>query len=229
MAHWGQITFIDSVTPIITQLIAFHDHALLILTLVTTVVGFALYTILKNKFVCRSFTEAQSIELLWTILPCFLLLILAIPSIRLLYLIDEVRRPRITIKAIGHQWYWTYEYSDIFNLEFDSYIIPTEDLKPGQYRLLEVDNRLVVPTNVEVRLLTTSSDVIHAWAIPALGVKSDAVPGRLNQLSFFINRPGLYFGQCSEICGANHTFIPIALEAVSYSSFVNWATANSTQ
>jgi cytochrome c oxidase subunit 2 len=228
MAHWGQITFIDSVTPIITQLIAFHDHALLILTLVTTVVGFALYIVLKNKFICRSFTEAQSIELLWTILPCFLLLALAIPSIRLLYLIDEVRNPRITIKAIGHQWYWSYEYSDIFNLEFDSYIIPTEDLKPGQYRLLEVDNRLVVPTNVEVRLLTTSSDVIHAWAVPALGVKCDAVPGRLNQLRFFINRPGLYFGQCSEICGANHTFIPIALEAVSYNSFIDWASANSS-
>nr|YP_010586935.1 cytochrome c oxidase subunit II [Asychis amphiglyptus]UZZ45803.1 cytochrome c oxidase subunit 2 [Asychis amphiglyptus] len=228
MAHWGQMTFMDSVTPVMTQLIAFHDHVLLILTLVTTVVGYAMYSILKTKFICRSFTEAQSIELLWTILPCFLLLILAIPSIRLLYLMDEISNPSITIKAIGHQWYWTYEYSDMFNLEFDSYMIPTEDLKPGQFRLLEVDNRMVVPTNVEIRLLTTSSDVIHAWAIPALGVKSDAIPGRLNQLGFFINRPGVYFGQCSEICGANHTFMPIALEAVSYNSFVSWASSNSS-
>ena len=149
------------------------------------------------------------------------MLFLAFPSLRLLYLIDEVRQPAVTVKTIGHQWYWRYEYTDFLRLEFDSYIIPTEDLEDGQFRLLEVDHRVVLPIGVEIRFLVTSADVIHAWTIPALGVKVDAVPGRLNQLGFTVNRPGVFYGQCSEICGSNHSFIPISIEVVDRSAFIN--------
>ena len=227
MAKWSQLSFQDAASPIIAQLISFHDHAILVLTLVTCTVGQALISLTINKLSCRTVLEAQQIETIWTILPALVLQFLALPSLRLLYLIDEVRNPSLTVKAIGHQWYWSYQYSDFNQLIFDSYIVPTEDLNVGEFRLLEVDHRIVVPINVEVRVLTTSSDVIHSWAIPALGVKSDAIPGRLNQIGFLINRPGIFYGQCSEICGANHSFIPIALESVNYKSFLNWASANS--
>jgi len=158
----------------------------------------------------------------WTILPAIILLFLALPSLRLLYLTDEIRNPSITLKAIGHQWYWRYEYTDFANIDIDSYIIPTTDLNIGDYRLLEVDNRVVLPIQIEIRVLVTAADVIHAWTVPALGVKVDAVPGRLNQLGFTINQPGVFYGQCSEICGANHSFIPICIEAVNTKSFTNW-------
>jgi len=212
----------SAASPIILQLISFHDHTLIILTLVLTVVTYAIYTLIINKYYNRYLIEAQQIETIWTILPAIILLFLALPSLRLLYLTDEVRQPRITLKAIGHQWYWRYEYSDFSDIEFDSYIIPQSDLRLGDYRLLEVDNRIVLPIILEIRILVTAADVIHAWTIPALGVKVDAVPGRLNQLGFTINQPGVFYGQCSEICGANHSFIPISLEAVNLKSFTNW-------
>jgi cytochrome c oxidase subunit 2 len=137
---------------------------------------------------------------------------------------DEVMDPALTIKAIGHQWFWSYEYSDYQaeTLEFDSYMIPTSDLNKGDFRLLEVDNRLVVPINTHVRVLVTGADVLHSFAVPALAVKMDAVPGRLNQTGFFIKRPGIFYGQCSEICGANHSFMPIVIEAVSLEKYINW-------
>lgn len=140
---------------------------------------------------------------------------------------DEIINPAMTIKAIGHQWYWSYEYSDyqtkgIDTISFDSYMIPEEDLEIGQLRLLEVDNRVVVPTHTHVRVLVTSTDVLHSWAVPSLGVKVDAVPGRLNQLSFFVQREGLYYGQCSELCGVNHGFMPIVVEAVSLNDYIDW-------
>lgn len=224
MANWGQLSFQDAASPVITQLIGFHDHAILILTLVTSIVGYALARLLINKLSCRTILEAQQIETIWTILPAVTLLFLALPSLRLLYLIDEIRQPSLTIKAIGHQWYWRYEYSDFWKLEFDSYILPTEDLKSGEFRLLEVDHRAVVPIGVETRVLVRSADVIHSWTVPTLGVKADAIPGRLNQVGFTINRPGVFYGQCSEICGANHSFIPIALESVNHEAFTNWIT-----
>nr|BDI12956.1 cytochrome c oxidase subunit II [Abarenicola claparedi oceanica] len=227
MANWGQLMFQDAASPVMTQLIAFHDHAMLVLTLVTSIVGYALTTLLFNKLSCRTILEAQQIETIWTILPAVTLLFLALPSLRLLYLMDEVSHPSLTIKAIGHQWYWSYEYSDFWKLEFDSYMLPTEDLKDGEFRLLEVDHRAVVPMGVETRILVTSSDVIHSWTIPALGVKADAIPGRLNQIGFTINRPGVYYGQCSEICGANHSFMPIALEAINHEAFTKWVTNSS--
>jgi len=221
---WGQLLFQDAASPIILQLISFHDHTLIVLTLVISVVSYALFIIITNKLTNRFLIEAQEIETIWTILPAIILLFLALPSLRLLYLTDETRQPRITLKAIGHQWYWRYEFSDFANIEIDSYILPQADLQPGEYRLLEVDNRVTLPIALEIRVLVTAADVIHAWTVPALGVKVDAVPGRLNQLRFTINQPGVFYGQCSEICGANHSFIPIAIESVNLKSFISWIT-----
>lgn len=223
---WGQLLLQDAASPIILQLISFHDHTLIILTLVMTIVSYAIITLIINKYSHRYLIEAQQIETIWTIIPAFILLFLALPSLRLLYLTDEVRNPAITIKAIGHQWYWRYEYTDFSNIEFDSYITQTSDLITGEYRLLEVDNRVPLPINIEIRVLVTAADVIHAWTVPSLGVKVDAVPGRLNQLGFTITIPGIYYGQCSEICGANHSFIPICIEAINLKSFIQWIKSN---
>jgi cytochrome c oxidase subunit 2 len=221
---WGQLIFQDAASPTMLQLISFHDHTLIILTLVISIVSYALIVIIQNKLTNRFLIDAHVIELVWTVLPTIILLFLALPSLRLLYLTDEARHPRVTLKAIGHQWYWRYEYSDFTNIEIDSYITPQTDLTPGEYRLLEVDNRVTLPISLQIRVLVTAADVIHAWTVPALGVKVDAVPGRLNQLRFTITRPGIFYGQCSEICGANHSFIPISIEAVNLKSFITWIT-----
>ena len=224
MATWGQLLFQDAASPIIKQLILFHDHAIIILTLITSIVAYAIISLTTRKFRSRTTLEAQQIEAIWTGLPSIILIFLALPSLRLLYLIDELRQPSITIKAIGHQWYWSYEYSDFrWPIQFDSYIIRTDQLNPGDYRLLEVDNRAVFPINTEIRVLVTAADVIHAWTVPALGIKVDAIPGRLNQLGFISSRPGVFYGQCSEICGANHSFIPIAIEIIKPQTFIKWA------
>jgi len=166
--------------------------------------------------------DSQGLELFWTIVPSFILIFIGLPSIRILYLLDEVFKPSITIKTIGHQWYWSYEYSDFCNIEFDAYIIPSTELTPESFRLLDVDNRTVTPLLSQIRMLITAADVLHSWAVPSLGVKADAVPGRLNQVNFFLSRPGIYYGQCSEICGANHRFIPIVIERVLPKIFLNW-------
>jgi len=151
------------------------------------------------------------------------LVFIAIPSLRLLCLIDEIHNPVVTLKTVGHQWYWSYEYSDFIKLEFDSYIVQQEDQQINTFRLLDTDNRLVLPINSPVRIIVTAADVLHSWAVlPRIGVKADATPGRLNQTSFSINRPGLLYGQCSEICEANHRFIPIVIERVSTNQFINW-------
>lgn len=164
--------------------------------------------------------EGQTIELIWTILPAIILIFIALPSLQILYLLDETIFPSLTIKSVGHQWYWSYEYSDFKNIEFDSYIeLPNNKFS---FRLLDVDNRIIIPFKTKTRILVTSTDVIHSWTIPSLGVKIDATPGRLNQTRFSINTPGLIFGQCSEICGANHSFMPIVIERISPSSFIKW-------
>nr|ALQ78829.1 cytochrome c oxidase subunit 2 [Glycera tesselata] len=222
MSTWGQLGLQDAASPIMYMLIGFHDHAMMILTLVTSIVAYAMLSLMTNSMTCRNITEAQEVETIWTILPAIILLFLAFPSLRILYLMDEISQPSITLKAIGHQWYWSYEYSDFMNLQFDSYMIPTEDLKEGNYRLLEVDNRIILPMSQEIRVLVTAADVLHAWTIPSLGVKVDAVPGRLNQLGFILSRPGVFYGQCSEICGSNHSFMPIAVESVDFKTFINW-------
>lgn len=223
MATWAQLGFQSRASPLIEQLIFFHDHALLILILITTIVGYFMISLTSNTLVNRYLLDGQAIEVIWTILPALILIILALPSLRLLYLIDEVRDPRLTVKALGHQWYWSYEYSDFNDLSFDSYITSTSTLELNEFRLLEVDNRVILPYLTEVRFLISAADVLHSWTIPALGIKADAIPGRLNQLNILINRPGVFYGQCSEICGANHSFIPITLEAVKPSDFLQWA------
>jgi len=169
-----------------------------------------------EKFVSRFINDNQVLESIWTIIPLIILFFLAFPSIRILYLMDEINHPLITCKVLGHQWYWTYEYSDFKSLEYDSYIIL------NFMRLLEVDNSLVLPVSIKIRLLVRSADVLHSWTVPSLGVKVDAVPGRLNQLNFTVNRLGLFFGQCSEICGINHRFIPIVVESISINIFEYW-------
>ncbi len=222
MITWRQLGLQDATSPIISQITRFHDHAILILTLVITFVTYASITLITNAYKCRNVYEAQEIETVWTVLPALFLLLLALPRLRLLYLIDEITAPAITLKTIGHQWYWRYEYSDFLNLEFDSYITPENELLPGQHRLLEVDNRVILPIQTQIRIIVTAADVIHSWAIPRIGIKIDAIPGRLNQIGFSTPIPGILYGQCSEICGANHTFIPIALEIVNLKSFNNW-------
>lgn len=226
MANWAQLSFQDAASPVITQLIAFHDHTILILILVTSIVTYAFSSLIFNSYSSRYILEAQQIETIWTLLPAITLLFLAFPSLHILYLMDEISQPALTIKTIGHQWYWRYEYTDFNKLEFDSYILPERELSPGQFRLLEVDHRAVAPVSTEIRLLVTGADVIHSWTLPSIGLKVDAIPGRLNQLGFTPNRPGIFYGQCSEICGANHSFIPIALEIVNLNTFINWILKN---
>nr|QNT26949.1 cytochrome c oxidase subunit 2 [Trigonopterus daun] len=222
MATWKTLLLQDSASPIMEQLMYFHDHTLLILITITIMVGQMMMSMLFNKFSYRFLLEGQLIEMIWTILPAIILILIALPSLRLLYIMDEVLNPITTIKIIGHQWYWTYEYTDYKNLEFDSYMIPTNELKAFNFRLLDVDNRMIVPFNSQIRIIVTSLDVIHSWTIPSLGIKIDGTPGRLNQSSFNVNRTGLFFGQCSEICGANHSFMPIVMESISPEFFIKW-------
>lgn len=228
MSTWGQLGFQDAASPIIEQIIFFHDHAIIILTLIlTTVTTFALCSLFRTS-TNRFLLEGQKVETIWTIIPALLLLTLAIPSLRLLYLLEETHDSSpYRIKVIGHQWYWSYEYEIPNGIIFDSYIIPTSDLTPGEFRLLEVDNRLIIPMKIEIRILISSIDVIHSWTVPALGIKADAIPGRVNQLHFIANKPGVFYGQCSEICGANHRFIPIAIEVLPTNKFMEWANINS--
>nr|QCF45681.1 cytochrome c oxidase subunit II [Pomacea maculata] len=222
MSLWGQLGFQDAASPLMEELIFFHDHAMTILTLIISLVGYAALSLMMNSYTCRSLVEGQEIETIWTIIPAIILIFLALPSLRLLYLLDEIGDCSLTIKTIGHQWYWSYEYSDFLDIEFDAYMLPTDELNIGDFRLLEVDHRVVLPIDTDIRTLITSADVIHSWAVPSLGIKADAIPGRLNQVGFFIKYPGIFFGQCSEICGANHSFMPIVVEAVPLNVFMDW-------
>nr|YP_010563154.1 cytochrome c oxidase subunit II [Demonax pseudonotabilis]UYX61160.1 cytochrome c oxidase subunit II [Demonax pseudonotabilis] len=222
MATWKTLLLQDSASPLMEQLSFFHDHTLMILVIITVLVGQLMITMFFNKFSNRYLLEGQTIEVIWTVLPAVTLIFIALPSLRLIYILDEVSNPFLTIKIIGHQWYWSYEYSDFKNIEFDSYMIPMNDLKSFSFRLLDVDNRMTIPYEIPIRVIITSSDVIHSWTIPSLGVKIDATPGRLNQAMIMTNRPGLFFGQCSEICGANHSFMPIVVESISTKYFINW-------
>lgn len=218
-----QLGFQDPASLVMTQFHWFHDYAMCFIIFVTVLVMYALALLAQSLPSFWKLIEKQQVELWWTISPSFILIALAVPSIKLLYWIDEGVRPEVTIKTVGHQWYWTYEFWDHNRIELDSYMINTEDLTTsGLPRLLEVDNRLILPTKTKIRVVTHSTDVIHAWCVPALGVKMDAVPGRLNQLFVNISRPGVYYGQCREICGANHRFMPIVVEAVPRPNFYTW-------
>lgn len=227
-----QLYFQDSATPFMEGLINFHNDLMFFLIIIIIFVSWVLGRCIfffKDKKISENFVHGTTIEIIWTIIPALILIIIAIPSFALLYSMDEIIDPIITLKIIGHQWYWSYEYansSELNSLNFDSYMIPTSDLELGQLRLLEVDNRVVLPINTHIRLIITSSDVLHCWAIPSLGVKLDACPGRLNQLNLFIKREGVFYGQCSEICGINHGFMPIVVEATSMINYINWLENN---
>nr|AML26427.1 cytochrome c oxidase subunit II [Staphylinidae sp. BMNH 1274642] len=222
MATWKTLTTQDSATPLMEQLLFFHDHALMILLMITVLVGYIMSSLFFNKLSYRFLLEGQTIEMIWTILPAITLIFIALPSLRLLYLLDEINNPVVTVKSIGHQWYWSYEYNDFKSIEFDSYMVPVNENKLSDFRLLEVDNRMVVPFDSQIRMIITAADVLHSWTIPSISVKIDATPGRLNQVGFMLNRTGIFYGQCSEICGANHSFMPIVMESISMDHFMNW-------
>nr|ANH55774.1 cytochrome c oxidase subunit II [Grandisonia alternans] len=224
MAHPSQLGFQDAASPIMEELLHFHDHTLMVVFLISTLVLYTITIMMSTKLTNTNSMDAQEVEMIWTILPAIIMIVIALPSLRILYLMDEISDPHLTIKSIGHQWYWSYEFTDYDALSFDSYMTPTKDLQPGQFRLLEVDNRMVVPTESPIRMLITAEDVLHSWTVPSLGVKTDAIPGRLNQTTFITTRPGVYYGQCSEICGANHSFMPIVIEATPLTNFENWST-----
>nr|QTV20864.1 cytochrome c oxidase subunit II [Elaphodus cephalophus] len=223
MAYPMQLGFQDATLPIMEELLHFHDHTLLIVFLISSLVLYIISLMLTTKLTHTSMMDAQEVETVWTILPAIILILIALPSLRILYMMDEINNPSLTVKTMGHQWYWSYEYTDYEDLSFDSYTIPTSELKPGELRLLEVDNRVVLPMEMTIRMLVSSEDVLHSSPVPSLGLKTDAIPGRLNQTTLMSTRPGLYYGQCSEICGSNHSFMPIVLELVPLKYFEKWS------
>nr|UZZ43664.1 cytochrome c oxidase subunit II [Micrasema sp. XG-2021] len=222
MSTWSQLNFQNSSSPLMEQMIFFHDFIMIILILIIMMISYFMINLFSNKLTNRFLMEEQSIELIWTLLPSIILIFIALPSLKLLYLLDENNKPTLTIKTMGHQWYWSYEYSDFKKISFDSFMLPKNSNQLNLFRLLEVDNQMVIPMKTQIRMLITATDVIHSWTIPSLSVKADATPGRLNQINFFINRPGTFFGQCSEICGTNHSFMPIMIESISPKLFINW-------
>jgi cytochrome c oxidase subunit 2 len=232
-----QIGFQDPATPIIIGIIHFHNHLIFFLVVIGTFVFWLLYKALvlfkedQNREASK-FSHSTPLEVVWTITPALLLLLIAGPSFALLYSIDEVIAPHMSLKVIGHQWYWSYEYSDYVestsgeSIKFDSYIVSEDDLSLGGLRLLEVDHRVKLPVNVHIRVLVSAADVLHSWAVPSLGIKIDACPGRLNQVSLFLIRKGVFYGQCSEICGVNHAFMPIVVESLSEAQYLDWVNSN---
>jgi len=244
---YGQIGFQDPATPIMEGIIDLHHNIFFYLIVITALVLWMMRRILvsynlywdfpttashivdrKNYLLLNNIVHGTWLEIVWTLTPSIILMLIAIPSFALLYSIDELIDPAVTLKVVGHQWYWSYEYSDyneVLNensINFDSYMVSTDDLNVGDLRLLEVDNTVVLPINTHVRVIVTATDVLHSWAIPSLGVKVDAVPGRLNQVSIFLKREGTFYGQCSEICGVNHAFMPIVIKGVKLEDYIDW-------
>ena len=214
-------------TPVKDRLSAFHDELLIIIFLITLfVLGLLLYVIVRFHHERHPVPTRTShntvIEMLWTVVPVLILVIIAIPSFKLMYYMDRVPNPDMTIKVTGHQWYWSYEYPDQSGLAFDSNLIPEADLKPGQKRLLDVDNPLVVPVDTTIRVQVTGTDVIHSWFVPSFGVQEYAIVGRLNESWMRVEHPGVYYGECNQICGVNHAFMPIKVVAVSKDEFQHW-------
>lgn len=230
-----QLGLQDPATPVMRGVIHFHHDLMVIFVFVCVFVTFILIRAVQNFHASKSpvsdgVVHGTLIEIIWTMVPAVLLMAIALPSFALLYAVDEVVDPALTLKVVGHQWYWSYEYSDYLSegdeeagsIAFDSYMVPEEELSKGDLRLLEVDNRLVLPVDTHIRVVVTSADVLHSWAIPSFAIKMDACPGRLNQVSLFVEREGTYYGQCSEICGVNHGFMPIAVDVVSLEDYLTW-------
>ncbi len=222
-----QMGFQDSASPIMTQINDFHNVMLVIIAFIVLFVLALMFYVMVRFRAGRNPTPSKVthntvIEVLWTAVPVIVLVIIAIPSFKLLYAQKVIPEAEMTIKAIGQQWYWTYEYPDHGDVTFDALMIADEDLEDGQLRLLETDSRVVLPVATNIRILVTAGDVLHAWAVPAFGVKIDAVPGRINETWVHIEREGVYYGQCSELCGIRHGFMPITVEAVSKEAFAEW-------
>ena len=222
-----QMTFQEAASPVMEQIDSFHDLLFWIITIITLFVLFLLIYVIvkfneKANPVPSKTTHNTFIEVVWTVVPILILIVIAVPSFKLLFFQDRHENPDMTLKVVGHQWYWSYKYTDHGDLGFDSQMIQTEDLKPGQPRLLSVDNFVVLPVDTNIRVLQTADDVIHNWAMPAFGLKLDAVPGRINENWVRITKPGDYYGQCSELCGIGHAFMPIHVKAVSKEEFAVW-------
>ena len=254
------VAFQDPATPIMEGISDLHNHIffylVFILIAVSWVFLFILRTFYGRLFIpltiedlefrkvitnANNITHGKILEIVWTLLPSLVLILIVVPSFALLYSMDEVIDPAITLKVIGHQWYWSYEYSDPlleyrdlannnntneFTRSFDSYMVDTAELELGDHRLLEVDNQVILPIETHIRVIVTADDVLHSWAIPSLGIKIDAVPGRLSQVFIFLTREGTFYGQCSELCGVNHGFMPIVIKATTLATYLDWFNIN---
>ena len=227
---WG-VFFQDNATPQMEGLEELHNNIMYYLAIILFAVTWILISIIlnytKSKISNKYINHGTLVELIWTVTPALILILIAFPSFKLLYLMDEVIDPSLVIYGEGHQWYWSYQYPDFTNndeefVEYDSYIIPESDLEKGKLRMLEVDNRVIIPELTHTRFVVAGADVIHSYACPALGIKCDAYPGRLNQSSVYLNREGTYFGQCSEICGILHSSMPISIQSVQLGKFLYW-------
>ena len=226
--NW-QLGFQDSASQGMSEIVSFHNNILLpiIIAITVFVLFLMIYTCIrfresKNPVPSKT-THNVAVEVLWTLIPCLILIVMAVPSFKLLYKQDTIPKVDVTIKAVGYQWYWGYEYPDE-NIIFESYMIKEDELKENQPRLLTVDNEIVVPVNKVVKVLITANDVLHAWALPSFGVKRDAVPGRINETWFKAEKVGTYYGQCSELCGIQHAFMPITVRVVTDEEYAQWLT-----
>lgn len=229
-----QLGLQESATPVMTQLVFMHDWVLMpIITIITLfVLGLLLWVMIRynagSNPTPSKFTHNFAIEVAWTLIPVAILVVISLYSFPLLYKQDRIPEADMTVKAIGSSWYWSYEYPDHDDISITALMVPEEELKEGQPRLLATDENMVVPVNATVRVQVTSTDVLHAWAVPAFGIKMDAVPGRLNETWFRAEREGMFYGQCSELCGKDHAYMPIAVEVVSQEKFDEWVTAQQT-
>ena len=233
VANEWQMNYQPAATPTMEKVNEFHDLLLIVITGIAVAVGILLFATIyryresKNTEPSKV-THNTMLEIVWTLVPVLILMVIGVPSVKLLYFADKVEKADMTIKAIGHQWYWTYEYPDE-EVEFDSYMVKDADIKPGQYRLLSVDNPVYVPAGATVRVLITSQDVLHSFAVPAFGMKTDAVPGRINETWFRVDKEGTYYGQCSELCGKDHGYMPIAVKVVSQEQYKQWLQKNNAK
>jgi cytochrome c oxidase subunit 2 len=222
-----QHTYQPAATPVMEQVEELHRFLMLMMSgVVAVVLGLLAYVCLRFNAKANptpaTFTHNVTIEIIWTLIPVIMLIIIAIPSFRTLHYAEKIPTADLTVKVVGNQWYWSYAYPDHGNFGFDSYMIEDDKLQAGQRRLLEVDNRIVIPAGKTVRFLITAADVLHSFAVPAFGIKTDAVPGKVNETWVKVDKPGVYYGQCSELCGVNHGYMPIAVEVVSEAEFEAW-------
>ena len=223
-----QLSFQNPATDLMQKVVSLHNGILIVMTAITLFVLFLLFYVsfrfsAKRNPVPSTTTHNTVIEVLWTAIPVVILVIMAIPSFKLLYEQEKSETYDMTVKVIGHQWYWEYEYPDHGDFYFESYMVQDEDLQEGDLRLLTVDNPLVIPANKNVQILISAGDVLHSWAVPSMGIKTDAVPGRLNETWVNVKEPGIYRGQCSEICGTGHGFMPVVVKVLPENEFIAWA------